>query len=627
MNTIRKFSLILAMLLLLSVLQFELTAEEPIGDEIQVQTGDFIDENGDIKLISDTARSLTDDFSYTRVLLGTNSARNLTISLYGAYYIANTMRSAVGNTASPYVLNVSVSNGSVKLMNGSTTLITASTVTLNRVNLNEAGGYLKLTGCTGGLANDKCYLGNLRLSVNSDGSLRIVNIVPTAHYLYGIVPYEMTESWLPNALRAQAMACKSYAFAFPYGDADYDITDSMNYQGYRGYNPGYERCMQACLDVCGELLTFNSQIVLTFYGSTNGGETENPSNVFGTPALQDAYEIKLDDLDFNFASNRRETLSITYGQAPDNAKFQKLLEDEAKALLGTSVSVVSIDRAQATTPKFTGSSRNMTKLEVRVTVRSSGGSESTIDLAFDITKLKTYGIFTKSYKMYWGKRTTSGYEVYFCRYGHGLGLSQHGAQARALAGNDYHDILNFYFSKFDIVKIAERSPERPYDYTQEVLAYGEITGTSVNFRTGPSTNYASIEALPRNTHLDIIGEENGWLRCIANGKLGYIHGAYADISFFPSPEDGIFQYHSATLVSSCNAYDVPSTYGTISARFLGGERVTVRHTIGDYFYVTSSDGRKGFIIASNVNIRFYSLGCGFEDSMNIGKVSGKLLMP
>lgn len=622
MNIIKKISCFLALAMLLSILPIVSTAEVHKNYEPQTQTGSFTDENGQLKLVSDNPRSLDDDFTYTRVLLGTNSARSLTISLYGAYYVTNNMRSAVGNSSSPYTINVSISGNKVRIAHSGTTLVTASSVTINRVNLNENAGYLKINGCSGGLADDRCYLGNLRLSVNEDGSLRVINIVPTAHYLYGIVPYEMSESWLPDALRTQALACKSYAFAFPYNDDDYDITDSMSYQGYRGYTPGYTKCMQACIDVCGEMLIYNDQIVLTFFGSTNGGETDNPANVFGASPLESAYEVKQDNPDFAFATNKRETLEITYGRTPENANFKRLLEDEAEAAVGEHVSIVAVNRAQATTPKYSGSTRNMTKLKLELTVRKANGSQNNINLNLDITKLKSYGVFTKSYKIYWGESTNTGYNVYFCRYGHGLGLSQHGAQARALDGQDYHDILDFYFSKFDIINVTETNPELPYSYTQEVLAYGIVTGNSVNFRSGPSTDYQALCILTRNTHLDIVGEENGWLRCIANGKLGYISGAYVDIPLFPSPADCIFDYHSAIIRSACDAYDVPGTRGSVTASFAAGEHVTVRHTIGEYYYVTTNSGKAGFVPIANVDIRFYSLGSGLSDSMHSHKMIG-----
>ena len=116
-------------------------------------------------------------------------------------------------------------------------------------------------------------MGNLVFRINDDGTLRVINNIPTAHYLYGIVPYEMSESCPIESLKCQAVASRTYAFGFTMPGDDYDITDSFNYQGYRGYKPGYEKCMRACVETTGVILSVDNEIPLAFYGATNGGET------------------------------------------------------------------------------------------------------------------------------------------------------------------------------------------------------------------------------------------------------------------------------------------------------------------------------------------------------------------
>lgn len=567
-----------------------------------------------------TQHDLDDDFSFINVLLGTNGATSISVDLCGAYYIQNNLRSLYGTESEPYRITVSVSGSKIKITHSGTTLISAKTVIISRVNLNESGGYLTINGCTDGLADGRSYLGSLNISVNDNDALHVINVVPTAHYLYGIIPYEMSESCDIDALRAQAITSKSYAFGFPYAKNGYDITDSMNYQGYRGYKKGYTKCMQACLDVCGEILSYNSKIELTFYGATNGGETDKPANVFGFSSINDAYEIKIDDIDFEQTPSKRQTLEITYGEVPQNDNFCALVESEAKDLLGYDVELISVDYAIAHTPQNEGSIRNLTRLQLCVKVKKDDKTLN-IDLDFDITKLKSAGVFTRSYKIYWSKQTQTGCEIYFCRYGHGLGLSQYGAQARALAGNSYKEILEFYFSKFDLnTNVTESNPERPYAYTQEILAYGVITGNSVNFRSGPGTSYSSIMKLDNGQHLDIVGaDSNGWLICIVNGCLGYVSGKYVDIPFFPSPENGIFMYHQAVITNTCSAYDVPGELGSVTATFYAGETVTIRHIIGEFYYITSKDARKGFISSTNASIRYYSITSPVLDNMHMRK--------
>ena len=573
-------------------------------DEAEKETasgGAYYDENGEMQLVAASTRPLDGDFSFTRVLLGTGSVSTLTLSLYGGYYIEENMRSMLGTSDGAYVLTVTVSGSNVRIYNGSSLLYSGSNATLMRVNLNESAGYLTVSGCGSGYANGKSYLGNLALSVNSDGSLRVINIIPTAHYLYGLVPYEMSESWELETLRSQAVTCKTYAFAFPGSSSDYDITDSVSYQGYRGYKAGYPKCMQACVDVCGDLLTKDGRIYLTFYGATNGGETENPKNAFGSPELEHAYEVKFDNLDFEFATNRRQTLGIRYGQPIENELFKSLIETEAEKELGCSVEALSVIRAYASDPKYPGVRRNMTMLQLEVYFADENGNEFSMPLGIAMTKLKSVGIFTKNYKIYWGSNVPGGYEVYFCRYGHGIGLSQCGAQAHSLHGFDYREILAFYFSLFDMTVIREDNPERPFAYTKDVLAYGTVTGSRVNFRSGPSTNYPSLFKVVQGDHLDVVGERNGWLMCIYNNTLGYIRGDYTDILLFPAPGEGIITTAYGEAVADTVITDVPSVFGETVGELPLGTSVTVLRSIGSYLYITSEAG-DGFVPAECVNI-------------------------
>lgn len=555
-----------------------------------------------LKLLRGESRSVEEDFSNIQVLITTGAVSSISLKLYGAYYIKENMRSVVGSMDAPLTLTITANGTTVRASSGSSNLYSGSKLTLMRVNLNSSAGYAQLVTSGNSSNNGRKYLGNFILSSNSNGSVRVINDVPTAHYLYGIVPYEMSEIWDIEALKSQAIASKSYAFGFTYPGDDYDITDSFNYQGYRGYEAGHDKCMRACIeDVCGRILSINDEIILTFYGGTNGGETQLPSYAFGSSGIDYAYEIKLDDLDFEYASSKRQTLEIVYGQAPTNSAFARLLTDEAVKIVGSGASVLRVTNANLHTPQFNGTQRNMTRMSVSMDVADASGNASNITVDFSVTKLKSYGIFNASYRMYWGERTSRGYKVYFCRWGHGLGLSQWGAQARARNGATFDEILGFYFNKFDLSHITERNPEEPYSYTQEVLAYGVITGTSVNIRTGPGTNYASLGQLSRNTHLDIVGERDGWIICIANGMLGYVRGDYVGVVLFPAPNDAEAMIGEARTTKSAGLYSSPSEYSSRLATLNANTSIYVWNTIGGWYYVETENGY-GFVKSSSVSV-------------------------
>lgn len=557
------------------------------------------DESGRPKLKRDVKRSVNSDFSFVNVKLSVGDTTDVRLELCGAYYINENMRAVVGSENSPRTVSVAADNGKITLSTNGSTVYQGDEITLMRVNYNESAGWLQLF-CSGN-ANERKYLGNLIFRLNDDGTLRVINNVPTAHYLYGIIPYEMSESCPIESLKCQAVASKTYAFGFTLPGDDYDITDSFNYQGYRGYKPGYEKCMRACVETTGVIMSADNEIPLAFYGATNGGETALPSHLFGYDSLDPLYEIKLDDIDF-YESNPicRQNLELTYGEISDNEAFNTLLCNEAKKVLGASVQLLSVLEVDVNTPKFENCERNMANVDVRMRV-SVGGEEREVSVEFAADKLKSEGVFTKNYKMYWGEPTETGYNIYFCRYGHGLGMSQYGAQARAREGQTYQQVLRFYYSKMKLTDITEQNPERPFAYSLSIKAYGEFNTTNVNLRSGPSASFASLGKYSTGTHVDVIGAVNGWICCIADGKLGYVRGDYIDITLFPSSIGAQQRVCEAKTTEPAALRVSPSEYAAEIVTLGIDAQLRVWFEIGDWYYVKIGH-RAGFIEKSKVVI-------------------------
>ncbi len=545
------------------------------------------DENGEIRLTRSIPRTSDDDFSFIRVLINVGSVSTIRFNLVGSYYIDQNRTPLYGTAESPLSVKIRAQSGSVSVIVNDETLYTGTQADIKRVSLAHAAGYAQLR--TGGydFNDERMYLGHLRLRANSDGTVRFVNVIPTAHYLYGIIPYEMSESCEIEGLKAQAVTAKTYGFGFTYTGDDYDITDSFTYQGYRGYNPGYTKCMNACLGVIGKLMFYNGGVPLAFYGATNGGETALPSHAFGTSPLDDAYQIRIDNIDLQYGSSKLKTFEIEYGASVSNSSFRHLLEDQAAASLGHDVEILSVASADINTPKFSGTTRNMTKMDVTVNVLD-GNTQRQLSLRFDVTKLKSYGVFSNSYKVYWGKTISGGYRVYFGRWGHGLGLSQYGADGFAHEGYNFSEILNFYFSKMDLLNVHEDNPERAYAYTISPVAYGVTNTSGVRMRSIPSTDGALYSSFPAGTHVKVISESDGWLLCIADGILGYIRGDLVDIVLFPSPngaEQSIGRAGLANGVTEAALYTGPSEYCDVALVVSGATMIDIWNSIGSWYRV------------------------------------------
>ena len=143
-------------------------------------------------------------------------------------------------------------------------------------------GTVRLKGDVHGTVN---YLGNMEFRIDS-GKLRAVNHIDLERYLYGVVPYEMSNSWPLDALKAQAITARGYAAIRVRqrqnsSSAYYDVVDTVSHQVYKGYNPNFTNAIKAVNETKGEVLTYDGKMIDTYYAASNGGFTDLVGNVWG----------------------------------------------------------------------------------------------------------------------------------------------------------------------------------------------------------------------------------------------------------------------------------------------------------------------------------------------------------
>lgn len=144
---------------------------------------------------------------------------------------------------------------------------------------------------------------SVRLLVNGSGKLDQVNTLPLDYYLLGVVPSEMPGSWPLEAVKAQAVAARSYAWPRIDGNGYYDIGASSASQNYKGYLHEYPNSNRAVTETAGQVITYNGQVVAAYYHSSAGGYTENSEYAFvtasGNPGSKLAYCRGKPDVDEN----------------------------------------------------------------------------------------------------------------------------------------------------------------------------------------------------------------------------------------------------------------------------------------------------------------------------------------
>ena len=125
------------------------------------------------------------------------------------------------------------------------------------------------------------YRGSIQIDVSA-GKLRAINMVGLEQYLYGVVPSEMPYTWHPEALKAQAIAARSYALATRRTGAFdlYPDTRSQVYLGIEHEKPSTNAAVNA---TAGQVVLYDGEVAKTYFFSSSGGRTASAEDVWGEP--------------------------------------------------------------------------------------------------------------------------------------------------------------------------------------------------------------------------------------------------------------------------------------------------------------------------------------------------------
>ncbi len=158
--------------------------------------------------------------------------------------------------------------------------------------------------------------------------------------------------------------------------------------------------------------------------------------------------------------------------------------------------------------------------------------EIPVSFSFTFAEMAAAGLYTTdSLRIYYAESAAGGHNLLHARYGHGVGMSQRGAQQMANEGRSYREILNYYYPGAQLGTMGFVSPETvsaPEQTTAATSAStGIVTGGTVNLRQTPSTKAESLEQLPAGTNLTLSGMQGEWYYVTApSGSKGFIRYDY-----------------------------------------------------------------------------------------------------
>lgn len=267
------------------------------------------------------------------------------------------------------------------------------------------------------------YRGALELRHKS-GGLTAVNIVPVDDYLRSVVPEEMPVDWPAEAIKAQSVAARSFALASRgrHASEGYDLCTTTHCQLYTGTAAEKSASNAAIKATRGEVLTYGGKPIEALFHTDSGGMTENSEAVWGShvPYLRAAKDTPAKTMPWTKTISRADLERKLAAKGHDIGKVRSV-----------ALSPLAIGRA-AKDRTASGRVKTMTVKGTKGTATLSGttwrsllGLKSTL---FDAKLAKDMVTFT-------------GYG-----FGHGLGISQWGAERMAAKGKSYADILHHYYT-------------------------------------------------------------------------------------------------------------------------------------------------------------------------------------
>ena len=291
------------------------------------------------------------------------------------------------------------------------------------------------------------YRGIMELYSTAEGIV-IVNELPVEEYLYAVVPSEMPASYEAEALKCQAICARSYAYCQMqnYGYPQYyaHVDDSVSYQVY-GNSKAQETTTRAVNETGGKKLWYQNQVVKTYYYSTSCGYSTNVE-AWGTKQSEsnqylqgvsicdeqgNAYERSMPWYKWEATISEKVLENVIGLNTGKEIGELKNIEITKKGVGGIVLQLT----VRGTTQTIIIETEN----KIRAALGGSGYEIKKQDgTVIKSTKLLPSAFFTI-------EKNGKSYIIKGGGYGHGIGMSQNGANEIAKTGKTYEQILQFFY--------------------------------------------------------------------------------------------------------------------------------------------------------------------------------------
>jgi SpoIID/LytB domain protein len=267
-----------------------------------------------------------------------------------------------------------------------------------------------------------------------------VNVLLFEEYLKGVVPSEMPASWSLEALKAQAIAARTYAY-FELGidvasrdnnliieQSGAQIDDTVSYQAYLGLKNAAASTNKAVDETSGQVMTYQNKVIKAYFHADSGGYTENAENVW---AIYKPYIIAKPEIyPEGSIPGSKWAVSLSFKDINMRLQKQKLIKPEDEV---TSVYIDTQDAFKSGRPR-------------NVDLKMANGSWKKV-LAVEFA----FACRLKSPWINFSQMTANSVTINGRGFGHGAGMNQWGARVMVdKLGKKFDEILKFYYTDIEI---------------------------------------------------------------------------------------------------------------------------------------------------------------------------------
>ncbi len=457
------------------------------------------------------------DASTIRVLLSTGDLTAIPFTISGVYGIAEKPEL---NRLAEGSYSVNNAGGTLTLTNTDTdTVIVSGLATVTIKEYQNASG-TNLIGLTAKGKNYK-YLGNMKFF--ADGVyVDAVNHIYLEKYLTGVLANEMGSSFPLEALKAQAVAARCYAYKSLEGSrsARFDISDYANTQAYSGYTTN-SKILQAVMETAKQVLTYDGSVITAYFAASNGGQTDRTENVWSAALPY----FKIQDDPYDLEKGPSESVYFPVGNTTDKPEDMPTLPLEPLAIAKTygASRVAMYRRPDTASTKMPSLKRGtvvwiyeMTSAWVKAKVGDKVGFIPTrYTRIYNLQAL----VSSSGRKLMSGPSTRSKPQLVLPRNAV-VTLQTYGTWCRV----SYNGTIGYVASKYLRLTTHEAPPQIA------LQAGNTFTVTSrIYLKSAAKSRSKSLLRLSAGARVTLIAQGADWYQVSINGKTGYVQPKYLQL--------------------------------------------------------------------------------------------------